>query len=62
MKLWIGLTDEEWFGVVSSVTDIDEVNFWQPGGGGRQFRALLPGEPFLFKLHSPNNYLAGQVE
>ena len=39
LKLWVGLTDEEWFGVVSSVPNIDEVNFWQPGGGGRQFRA-----------------------
>jgi len=59
MKLWVGLTDDEWFGVVSSIPNIDEVNFWQPGGGGRQFRILQPGEPFLFKLHSPQNYVVG---
>ncbi|MFC2003122.1 HNH endonuclease [Chloroflexota bacterium] len=37
---------------------MDEVNFWQPSGN-RQFRALDPGELFLFKLHSPNNYIVG---
>jgi len=36
----------------------DEVNFWQPSGS-RQFRTLRPGEPFLFKLHSPNNFIVG---
>jgi len=34
------------------------VNFWQPGGG-RQFRALSPGQPFLFKLHYPENAIVG---
>jgi putative restriction endonuclease len=38
--------------------DIDEVNFWQPSGKS-QFRALNPGEPFLFKLHSPHDFIAG---
>ena len=37
---------------------LDEVNFWQPSGG-RQFRVLQPGEPFLFKLHSPRDYIVG---
>ncbi|MFX0195474.1 MAG: HNH endonuclease [Candidatus Hodarchaeota archaeon] len=37
---------------------IDEVNFWQPGGG-TLFRALESGEPFLFKLHSPHDYIVG---
>jgi len=37
---------------------LDEVNFWQPSGS-RLFRALQPGELFLFKLHSPRNYIAG---
>jgi putative restriction endonuclease len=34
------------------------VNFWQPSGS-RGFRALQPGEPFLFKLHSPDNFIVG---
>ena len=34
------------------------VNFWQPSGT-MKFQALQPGELFLFKLHSPNNYIVG---
>lgn len=58
MKLWIGITDDDWFRFLSERADLDEVNFWQPSGA-RTFRALQPGEPFLFKLHAPNNYLVG---
>lgn len=36
----------------------EEVNFWQPSGKS-VFRALKPGEPFLFKLHSPLNFIVG---
>jgi putative restriction endonuclease len=36
----------------------DEVNFWQPSSF-REFRVLQPGEPFLFKLHSPFNFIVG---
>ncbi len=57
MKLWVGVTDEDWFR--RHVTSHpDEVNFWQPSGA-QQFRALRPGEPFLFKLHSPKNFIVG---
>jgi putative restriction endonuclease len=59
MKLWVGLTDNDWYKVVSNVPGIDEVNFWQPGGGTRTFRILQQGEPFLFKLHSPHNFIVG---
>jgi len=58
-SLWIGITDNEWFNIVSHIPGIDEVNFWQPGGGSRAFRSLQPGEPFLFKLHSPLNFIVG---
>jgi len=34
------------------------VNFWQPGGK-RRFQALNEGELFLFKLHSPNDFIVG---
>lgn len=57
MKLWIGVTDKNWFDHLSAVSP-DEVNFWQPSGS-KTFRVLQPGEPFLFKLHSPNNFIVG---
>lgn len=57
MKIWVGLTDKQWFDYQASQMP-DELNFWQPGGTSN-FRALNPGEPFLFKLHSPNNYIVG---
>jgi len=34
-----------------------EVNFWAPGAA--PFRALQAGELFLFKLHSPQNFIVG---
>src|SRR5438477_4261437 len=57
MKIWVGVTDDDWF-VRSSHLRPDEVNFWQPSGS-RTFRALQPGELFLFKLHSPRNFIVG---
>lgn len=57
MKIWVGVTDEEWFNRLSQLRP-DEVNFWQPSGS-REFRVLKPGELFLFKLHSPNNFIVG---
>lgn len=57
MKLWVGVTDKDWFEHLSWLGP-DEVNFWQPSGT-RNFRVLQPGEPFLFKLHSPNNFIVG---
>lgn len=58
MNIYVGITDLDWFRFLSSRPDIDEANFWQPGGS-RQFRALRAGEPFLFKLHAPRNYVVG---
>jgi putative restriction endonuclease len=55
----VGLTDNDWYRVVSSVPQIDEVNFWQPGSSIRSFRVLKQGEIFLFKLHSPLNFIVG---
>jgi len=56
MKFWIGVTSNEWFAFLAA-RQPDEVNFWQPSGGA--FRAIEPGAPFLFKLHSPQNYIVG---
>jgi putative restriction endonuclease len=58
MKFWVGVTDNDWFDFLSRLPGVDEVNFWQPGGQ-RTFAALPLGAPFLFKLHSPLNYVVG---
>ncbi len=58
MKLWVGVTDREWYRFLSQCPHLDEVNFWQPGGN-RAFNALSPGELFLFKLHYPENVIVG---
>ena len=55
---YVGITDFDWFTYLSSQPNIDEVNFWKPGGQ-QGFSALEPGAPFLFKLHSPRNFIAG---
>jgi putative restriction endonuclease len=58
VNLYIGITDYEWFRYLSALPSVDEVNFWQPGGR-TNFRALQPGELFLFKLHAPRNFIVG---
>jgi len=58
VRFYVGITDDDWFAYLSASGAIDEVNFWRPMGG-KPFRALQPGEPFLFKLHSPKNYIVG---
>jgi len=57
MKIWIGVTDRNWYDHLALLRP-EEVNFWQPSGS-RTFRVLQPGEPFLFKLHSPENFIVG---
>jgi len=58
IKIFVGVTDLDWFKFLSRRSNIEEANFWQPGGRS-EFRALHPGELFLFKLHSPNNFIVG---
>ena len=57
MRAWIANTDFEWYRFLSSRPDLDEVNFWRPSDTA--FKILSPGEPLLFKLHSPNDYIVG---
>ena len=57
MKIYVGITDNNWYKFLAKQQP-DEVNFWQPGGK-QVFRVLNPYELFLFKLHSPLNYIAG---
>lgn len=58
MRFYVGITDRDWFDHVSRIEALDEVNFWQPSGSV-QFRALEVGGRFLFKLHSPDDYIVG---
>jgi putative restriction endonuclease len=58
MRLFVGVTDRSWYEHLRRIPDLDEVNFWQPSGN-RLFQALPAGGPFLFKLHSPDNYIVG---
>jgi putative restriction endonuclease len=57
MRLLVAITDSKWFDYLAELRP-DEVNFWQLSGSG-SFRALSPGEPLLFKLHSPNDFIVG---
>ena len=57
VSIFVGVTDNDWFDYLSGRHD-DEVNFWAPSGR-TNFRALQPGELFLFKLHSPQNFIVG---
>jgi len=58
MMAFVAVTDYDWFRKLSSSPRLDEVNFWRPGGQAG-FRALAPGEPFLFKLKAPRNFIVG---
>jgi putative restriction endonuclease len=58
VKLFIGITDYDWFTLHASKQNVEEVNFWRPSPQA-PFKVLQPGEPFLFKLHSPRNYIVG---
>lgn len=57
MKIWVGVTHYEWFEFLAKRLP-DEINFWQPTGSFT-FRAIEPGCLFLFKLHSPQNFIVG---
>jgi len=58
MKIYVGVTDNQWFDFLRNqaarpsppAEPLDEVNFWQPSPDS-QFRAIGPGDLFLFKLH-----------
>lgn len=57
VKFWVGITDKQWFDYLSRLSP-EEVNFWQPSGK-LKFQAIQTGGLFLFKLHSPLNYITG---
>jgi putative restriction endonuclease len=57
IRLVVAVTDREWFDHLRLLPNLSEVNFWAPSA--TQFRALSPGELFLFKLHAPDNFIVG---
>jgi putative restriction endonuclease len=57
MKYFVGVTDEDWFHFLAA-KKADEVNFWRPGAQAH-WGPIPEGAPFLFKLHSPNNFIVG---
>jgi putative restriction endonuclease len=58
VRLFVAITDRTWFEMPRASSPHDGVNFWQPSGS-TQFRALAPGDLFLFKLHGPDNNIVG---
>src|ERR1051326_6183321 len=57
-KAFVGVTDFEWYQLLARHAELTEGNFWQPSGDA-PFRTLSRGDLFLFKLHSPNNFIVG---
>lgn len=57
INLVIAVTDGNWFDMLRQHPNLAEVNFWAPSAAN--FRALQPGELFLFKLHAPRNVIVG---
>jgi hypothetical protein len=59
MKIYLGVTDNDWFDFLGQRNPPPEdINFWQPGGK-QSFKALSPGAPFLFKLKGKRNAIGG---
>lgn len=57
MRMYVGITDYDWYRFLSKVPNLDEVNFWKPSP--TPFKAINRGEIFLFKLHSPYKAIVG---
>lgn len=57
VNIVVAVTDGDWFEMLRNQPDLGEVNFWAPSASN--FRALKPGELFLFKLHAPINMIVG---
>jgi putative restriction endonuclease len=58
MRIYVGVTDGEWFRFLASTKDVDEVNFWRPSPR-THLTTIQRNEMFLFKLKAPYNAIAG---
>jgi putative restriction endonuclease len=59
MRVVVGVTDNRWATFLRDHGDLTEANFWQPSPHG--FKALAPGEPFLFKTKDPKKFRAVDI-
>ena len=57
MKLYVGITDRDWFRFLR-LQKAEEMNFWRPRSTS-DFGAIQPGEFFLFKTRFPENRIVG---
>lgn len=57
-RIYVYPTDNSWFERLASLSPLDEVNFWQPGGQ-RAFTGLDEGDLLLFRRKHPVNRIAG---
>src|SRR3954447_2335874 len=57
VRLVVAVTDRGWFDHLRRRADLAEVNFWAPSDVS--FKALQPGELFLFKLRAPVDRIIG---
>jgi putative restriction endonuclease len=49
VRLYVGITDYDWFKLHAANPAVEEVNFWKPSSQ-LGFKVLQWGEPFLFKI------------
>ncbi len=57
MKAFLAVTDNDWFDFLSRRPELEEINFWTPSG--KRLAKFAVGQPVLFKLHAPFNYVVG---
>lgn len=52
-EIYLGITDSKWFNYLKECSkkgvQFNQINFWTPGK--TNFKAIQPGQLFLFKLH-----------
>jgi putative restriction endonuclease len=58
MYIYVYPTDRYWFDFLRTRPDLDEVNFWRPGGE-QAFKQLTTGDLLLFRLKRPIDKIAG---
>jgi HNH endonuclease len=61
VRLFVAVTDFDWYRNLAASPHLDEVNFWRPGGQSG-FKILKPGELLLFKLKAPQNFIVGGAQ
>lgn len=61
MNFYVGNTDFDWYSFLKAKNNPlapEDINFWKPGANST-FKAISKNEPFLLRLKSPRNVIAG---